>query len=131
MPMGIKDPVIGYIAFTSIKLIGYTVFLHHVIKASENRIPKYFMGALRTLIGVIIGGILGYVATNYLNEIVIYYLVALPFVRLFEWYITFLLFTNIQGKRRMNLSYLGIIISFVLDIPAAIGFIAVGGLWIC
>ena len=40
MPMGMKDPVIGYIAFTSIKLIGYTVFLHHVIKASENRIPK-------------------------------------------------------------------------------------------
>ncbi len=57
----------------------------------------------------------------------------IPF-RIFEWYITLRLFYGKSASFKdsvASMTALGIVWSFILDVPAIIGFIATGGFWIC
>jgi hypothetical protein len=76
------------------------------------------------LFPLVLMGELGFVA---------YYLVLIP-VRLLEWWIIILIFYDRRVQTRAKdwrYAGLGTVWSYVLDVPALIGLVATGGMWIC
>ena len=138
MPGGLTNPITGYVAFGAVKFGGYTLAawrLNHSYPTEVRNVAA--VGGTRTGIGMVIGTVLGFfvlplVLTGELG-FVAYYLLLIP-VRLFEWWMILLIFYDrrlqTRAKDWRNAS-LGTVWSYVLDVPALIGLLATGGMWIC
>ena len=60
--------------------------------------------------------------------------ISLVVLRIFEWGFTIFIFYDrkLREKRKMTINIgKGIVVSFILDVPAIFGFMLTGGLWIC
>ena len=136
MPGGpVFDSTQSYIVFAAVKFVGYTIStLFFNGRFSDVRANPFLFGVTRTLLGMLLGaaaGLLGLIALEL--AFVVFLLGLIPF-RIFEWYITLRL---VYGKSATfkdsvaAMTALGLVWSFVLDVPAIIGFIATGGFWIC
>ncbi len=135
MPMG-GSPTIGLIAYTSIKLIGYTLAgkkLNQWYKVSKPR--PFVFGAIRTALGLTVGIAVLFLLDKFTSTMDNRFLFLLIPVRFFEWYlIIYFLYErhNYLFKRISGYSLLGILWSFILDIPAiATMFVIPGGVWVC
>ena len=136
MPGGITfDATQSYIAFSAIKLIGYSVAGLYLSRQYSNSESNFLIvGLFRTLLGVVFGVTVGIIGFWALDVALMVFLIGLIPIRFFEWWLTIRLFfdRNMENKRKLyNNSGIGIAWSFVLDIPAIFGFLATGGLWIC
>ena len=136
MPGGpVLDNPESYVAFVAIKLVGYSVAAVVLNKHFEGT-PRnpLIVGTVRTLIGMVFGAIVGIVGFWQLDLAVSFFLFALVPVRILEWWIVLRLFYWADEPNRNKFPYaiaLACVWSFILDIPAIIGFIATGGFWIC
>jgi hypothetical protein len=138
MPGGLSNPVQGYIAFSAVKLCGYSLAAWYLNRQYPDAKRNFaVVGLTRTLIGMLFGGALGFLVLPLVDVgefgIIVYYLGLIP-VRLLEWWIIILLFydrhalTKAKDWRHVGI---GTVWSYALDIPAVIGFVATGGFWIC
>ena len=139
MPFGLDNPAIGYTVFCAIKFAGYSFaadFLARRYARPEHNPVK--VGAVRTLIGMVVGA--AYFGAHWAvheythggNEIA--YIIGLAPLRVGEWWFLIWLFFDrkLEHKRRGWWCVgLGVLWSFLLDIPATYGFLAVAGLHVC
>ena len=133
MPAGVSDPELGTAAFVAIKLVGYCAAASVISRAFE-RVPSRWLtiGIARTAIGFLFG----YPYFNYSTytagqDLFRYWLIP---IRLIEWSLLLLIFYPRPFShfgRAAGAIIGGTVWSFVLDIPAIIGFIVVSGFWIC
>ncbi len=138
MPGGLSNPVEGYLAFSAVKLVDYSLaglFLNS--RYPEATTNFLVVGIARTVIGMVFGGVLGLLTLPLVFGgglgILLYVLGLIP-VRLLEWWIIIRFFydRSMETKPKdWRYAGIGTAWSFALDIPAAIGFFATGGLWIC
>ena len=135
MPMG-GSPTIGLIAYTSIKLIGYTLAgkkLNQWYKVSKPR--PFVFGIARTVLGLTLGISVLFLLDKSSSTVDSRFLFLLIPVRFFEWHLILYLFYERQNylfKRISGYSLLGILWSFILDIPAiATMFVIPGRVWVC
>jgi hypothetical protein len=148
MPFGLQDPKLGMIAFGAVKFLGYSFFGRQLIVDLEKggdvepaRPPRSRLavrsigiGIARTCIGLAVGGMWWH-ATRRLEEntSLIFYLGLVP-LRFAEWWLLFWLLFRPALRRRLlgwiDASW-GVVISFALDLPAALGLVATAGWWIC
>ncbi len=135
MPIG-PSPTIGLIAYSTIKLIGYSLFGRQANKWYKKTSPHpIIFGAARTLLGVAVGiGSLFLLSSLTSNQGTLFFVFLIP-IRFFEWFLILYLFyerKNYSFKRISGYAVMGIIWSFVLDIPAIMSvFIIPGGVWVC
>ena len=129
------DSTQSYIAFAVVKFIGYSAvtnyFNHRHPDAYAN--PLLF-GLTRTLLGMSLGAIVGLAGLVQMELALVVFLAGLIPFRIFEWYLTLRFFyrRSVEFKENLPVNIIvGVFWSFILDIPAIIGFIATGGFWIC
>ncbi|MBS1599380.1 MAG: hypothetical protein JST75_14235 [Bacteroidetes bacterium] len=135
MAMG-GSPTIGLIAYTSIKLIGYSFAgkkLNQWYKVSWPR--SFVFGVVRTILGVVVGISVLFLLDKVDSAIGNRFLLFLIPVRFFEWYVIIYFFYerhNYSFRRIAGRCFSGILWSFALDIPAiAAVFVIPGGVWVC
>src|SRR5579862_1408812 len=174
MPVG-GSPTIGLIAYTSIKMIGYTLAgkkLNQWYKVAKPR--PFVFGIARTVLGLAVGISVIFLFDKLFSTMdnrFLFFLIPVRFfewlfffffffkkhiiffidkfffpfdnrflfffipVRFFEWHLIIYLFYEKHTylfKRISGYSLLGILWSFILDIPAiATIFIIPGGVWVC
>jgi hypothetical protein len=141
MGVAVDNPAMGYIAFVAIKAVGYTaaaLYLNRKFGKSLSSALK--IGVARLLIGMLFGlgvwGALWIFASAGIKSSLIpvaYILLLFP-VRCLEWHLLFNWFykKEYEASSRKYLWLLaGTLLSYVLDIPAAIGWIATAGFWVC
>lgn len=141
MGLAVDNPAIGYLAFTAIKAIGYTgaaIYLHR--KFGKDLLPAIKVGIARLLIGMFFGlGVWGTIWLFALTGVkstlwpIAYFLLLFP-VRCFEWHLLFKWFYKKEyeaSERKYIWLLSGSALSYLLDIPAAIGWIATAGFWVC
>jgi hypothetical protein len=138
MPLGITHPVFGYAGFVAVKFAGYALAAHYIAKsyrrADRNR---YVVGGVRTLIGMGTGAAYAGIwsilpAVRTVGGLL--YFVGLAPVRVAEWWLLLWLFFDCRLENRpkgWGIVRVSTVWSYVLDLPAAIGFFVTGGLWIC
>jgi hypothetical protein len=130
------SPAIGLIAYTTVKLVGYSFFGRKLNQWYNKAAPRPFVfGAVRTLLGVIVGVSSLFMLSNLTsNQGALFFIFLIP-IRFCEWFLILYLFyerKNYSFKRISGYSALGIICSFLLDIPAIISvFVIPGGVWVC
>lgn len=133
MPAGIEfDAVQSYAAMAGVKFVGYSLaglYLNRLCQEVKHNF--LVVGAGRTLLGILFGICVGIVGFWALDLAIYIFLLALIPVRLLEWWITIRVFYGQDAINVPRYIALGTVWSFVLDIPAVMGFIATGGLWIC
>lgn len=142
MPWAIEsDPGLHYVAFGTIKLIGYTGY-SFVLRRIFSDLKKeelsrlwhgYGAGVSRTIIGLFFGMTIAAWLLDLSYGPLVFYGALIP-LRFIEWFILIWLFYDrkLEHKKTVMLSVVfGISVSFLLDIPAALGFIFTGGMWIC
>jgi hypothetical protein len=144
MPAGIHHPVLGYAGFVAVKLAGYSLAAW-AISRSYNR-PDHnplIVGGVRTLIGMATGaayfGLVLALSKSFGGLVegnlgVFLYMAGLLPLRIAEWWFLLWLFYDRkleQPAKGWRIVGLGTIWSYVLDLPATLGFLAVGGVWIC
>lgn len=123
----------GYITFCAIKLLGYTL-VSRKIDSEYSDCPRSvpLVGATRTLLGMGIGAFYSHLLLGQISTPV-YWAGLLP-VRMAEWGFVIWLFYDRKREhpqRGFFVALYGTVWSYILDIPAAIGFLATGGLSIC
>ena len=138
MPAGIDNPAVGYLTFCAVKFAGYSLaarFLSHSYKRTDRNASV--VGGARTLIGMA-AGFAYYKAMDLIPAVIgnsyTAYLAGLIPVRLAEWWLLLWLFYDRQFQQKpkdWKMVILGTFWSFLLDVPAVIGLIATGGLWVC
>ena len=135
---GFSSEPTGLIVFATIKLIGYSAFAFYLNRLFPDSAKNFLLvGCARTVIGLAFGSVLtliGFVATMLAGPIgiILYILVLIP-VRFLEWSIVV---NGMYKIKRTDPNWkeaigAGIIWSFILDVPALIGFFSTGGFWIC
>jgi hypothetical protein len=141
MPAGIENPVLGYFAFCGVKAVGYTAAAAVISRIYDRNLKSFLVGLTRTLIGMSIGaGLFGvtYLYNSLPNiqpeyaRLIIFGILCL--LRLAEWWILIWLFYDRplrEPYRGWKVAVLGVVWSFVLDIPAITGFLIVGGFYVC
>lgn len=136
MPAGpVFDEPQSYIALAVVKFVGYSASAFFFnSRFPDSKANPLLFGAARTLLGMLLGAAAGFAGLVALELAILVFMLGLIPFRVFEWYTTLWFFyrksDKFCGSRAENIVF-GIIWSFVLDIPAAIGFLATGGLWIC
>jgi hypothetical protein len=138
VPGGLSNPVQGYLAFSAVKLAGYSLAGWYLNRRYSNATTHFaLVGIARTVIGMIFGAALGFVVFFPLalgGMGILAYIFGLIPMRLIEWWILILIFYD-RSMQSMSKDWrhaaLGTVWSFVLDIPALIGLIATAGFWIC
>ncbi|MFT3742844.1 MAG: hypothetical protein QM785_00995 [Pyrinomonadaceae bacterium] len=136
MPGGpVFDAPQSYVAFALVKLVGYSVSaLFFNARYADSRANPILFGVARTALGMLLGAAVGFAGLIEFELALVVFLSGLIPFRIFEWFLTLWFFyrrsENFQGTMASHIT-LGIVWSFVLDIPAIIGFIATGGYWIC
>jgi hypothetical protein len=136
MPGGpVFDSTQSYVMFAAIKFVGYTASAFFFNRRFEDKRANLFLfGISRTLLGMLLGavaGLLGLITWELAFGVFLFGLI--PF-RIFEWYVTLRLFYGKSAtfnESVQSMTLVGIVWSFVLDVPAIVGFIATGGFWIC
>jgi hypothetical protein len=139
MPGGLSNPIGGYLAFSAIKLGGYSLAAWQLNrKYPDSKRNFAVVGVTRTAIGMVFGAVLAFlvwplVVFAGMWVVPVYFLCLIP-VRLLEWWIVILLFYDRRTQTKAkDWRYVGLgtAWSFALDIPALIGLIATAGFWIC
>lgn len=136
MPAGpVFDEPQSYIALAVVKFVGYSVSAFFFnSRFPDCKANPLLFGTARTLLGMLLGAAVGFAGLVTLELAFLVFMLGLIPFRVFEWFTTLWLFyrksERFRGSRTESITF-GIIWSFVLDIPAAIGFLATGGLWIC
>ena len=138
MPGGLSNPITGYLAFSAVKLAGYSLAGWYLNKRYPEATANFLVvGIARAVIGMVFGAVLGLLALPFVfagGLGILLYIVGLIPVRLLEWWIIIGYFydSSMQTKSKdWRYAGIGTAWSFALDIPAVIGFFATGGLWIC
>lgn len=138
MPGGLSSPVQGYLAFSAVKLAGYSLAGWYLNRRYSNATAHFaLVGITRTVVGMIFGAALGLLAfplVLYGGLGILVYVAGLVPIRLLEWWIVIRLFYDrsmLTKQKDWRYAGLGTAWSFALDIPALIGFVATGGFWIC
>jgi uncharacterized protein YacL len=132
MAIGFEHPNVGYVVFSGIKLCGYLGFVKFVHSKVSNTNSWIVSGIARTCIGIFIGLLIGVLINNkIIGNPIPYYFLALPFIRFLEWFIILKFVSGIPNKKCTQFSQLGILCSYILDLPAALGLIFTGGMWVC
>jgi hypothetical protein len=144
MPGGIDHPVLGYATFCAIKLVGYSAagwVLSRAYKRPDRN--PIIVGVVRTLIGMAAGAAYAWLAfsigasyrgtalPDYAGWV---YMAGLLPIRIAEWWLLIWLFYDRrfeQPAKGWKMVALGTVWSYVLDLPAAVGFIATAGFWVC
>lgn len=134
MPASIETTPSGFITFTAVKLIGYSLYalaLNRAYSASRNALA---VGGTRTALGIALGASYYYSwrAFGADTHHIAYWAGLIP-VRFFEWWLLIRIFydrgfKNTSTGRRMIVTGTGW--SYVLDLPAAFGYL-ICGLSIC
>jgi hypothetical protein len=138
MPAGVSNPVIGYLGFCAVKLVGYS-FAARLISWSYERNDRnrFLVGGVRTLIGMGAGAAyFGFwrLIPDAATAGGIGYLIGLLPVRMAEWWLLLWLFYDRRLQQRpkdWRIVVLATIWSYVLDVPALIGLLVTGGVWVC
>lgn len=135
MPLG-PSPTIGLIAYTTIKVIGYSWVGWKLNQCYQKTNPRpYLFGIARTVLGLVVG-----ITTIYIlrkinsNQGAIFVICLIP-IRFFEWFIIIYVFYerfDFSFKRLSKYSLVGIIFSFLFDIPVIASILIIpGGYWVC
>ena len=138
MPGGIQNPQVGYVAFCAVKFAGYSVAAHWMslyFKANDRNL--FVVGGIRTLIGMGAGamyyGAMRCFVENPLSTGSGFILGLAP-IRIIEWTLLIWLFykrNRLDERKTFGVVIAATVWSYVLDIPAIIGFIFSAGVWIC
>jgi hypothetical protein len=135
----------GFVYFIAAKYVGYTAYCRWAIQPrvqqSENPVRSaWIAGALRTLIGVAIGAVVGlsfwkipYFASHDNGSEAAFWGLLVP-VRIGEWWLLLqLMYKGLLNRRqRLGLIGGGIFTSFALDfIGVVCAFALPGGMWVC
>jgi hypothetical protein len=135
VPGGLDHPVVGFLTFTGVKLVGYTVAAAVLERAYERTPRRIFrIGAARTAIGVAAGLLYGLAWTTLIGPPeTVPYLAGLFPVRLIEWRLLLWIFhdRNLWSGKGWRWTLAGTIWSYALDVPAVAGFFVLGGFWVC
>jgi hypothetical protein len=138
MPGGFSEPL-GLLAFPAIKAVGYTAFAVYLNRSFPDNPRNIFaVGLTRTGIGLVFGTALALLSFPFVFVggigVVIYGLGLIP-VRVLEWWIIIKAFYSFDSplswselRRPVTL---GVITSFLLDIPALTGLVYAASFWIC
>jgi len=132
MPAGIDNPVLGLVTFGAIKFAGYSLAARVIArKCDSTEHSPYAVGATRLAIGCILGPLYAFTIAMHVGEL--FPLIGLFPVRMFEWWLIVWWFYDdeVRGRFRWQVICLASVWSYVLNIPAIIGFIATAGVWIC
>jgi hypothetical protein len=137
VPGGLSNPVQGYLAFSAVKLAGYSLAGWYLNRRYSNATAHFaLVGITRTVIGMVFGAALAFLAffpLAWFGSVgILVYIFGLIPVRLIEWWIIILIFYD-RSMQSMSKDHaaLGTVWSFALDIPALIGLVATAGFWIC
>ncbi|MEZ5423960.1 MAG: hypothetical protein R2682_12840 [Pyrinomonadaceae bacterium] len=138
MPGGFAEPL-GLLAFPAIKLAGYTAFAVYLNRSfPENPRNILAVGLSRTLVGLIFGTILALLSFPFVFVAGIgslIYIVGLIPVRILEWWLIIKAFysldTPLSWPQLKVPVVLGVVTSFLLDIPALTGLVYAASFWIC
>jgi hypothetical protein len=119
--------VIGYVVYAALKFAGYTAFCRYLHRRRKDGRSSIASGALRTLIGMIVGGALFVAAQKFdtQSSLPLYFGVLIP-VRCAEWWLL-----GILRFRKLTFSEIigGILVSFALDaVVAGAGFLIIASL---
>lgn len=129
----IANPITGGLIFVAIKFFGYS-FAARLISQHYSAVGlnRFKVGGARTLIGVIFGTIYFYLASVVFPGVLV--LLGLIPIRIVEWTLLICWFYDRELKdwtRLRDVIVLGTIWSFMLDLPALLGFCAVAAFWVC
>ncbi len=135
MPVG-PSPIVGLIAYTTIKVIGYSWFGSKLNKKYQKVEPRpYIFGIARTLLGLVAGITAIYLLEKINSNQGTIFLISLIPIRFFEWLLIIYIFferIDFSFKRICKYSLVGIIYSFLLDIPVITSILIIpGGYWVC
>ncbi len=143
MPGGIGSPGLGYLTFCAIKFAGYSAAGHLLSMKYDSNVSAGRVGAVRTLIGMAAGAAYFGLWTmidrktfgmDQSNDFLWAYFAGLLPVRIAEWWLLIWLFYDRELRqigRDWRMVGLGTVWSYVLDVPAIMGFITTAGVWIC
>jgi hypothetical protein len=139
MPGGISNPALGYATFCVVKFAGYTLAGHVIAKAyGRTDIGAWRVGAVRTAIGMAAGaayfGVWKLMGKPFGGELTFLYLAGLLPVRIAEWWLLIWLFYDralADRETGWRIVFLGSAWSYLLDVPAIVGFLATAGVWVC
>jgi hypothetical protein len=148
VPAGIEHPALGYLGFVAVKFAGYSLAARAITWSyARNDLNPFLVGGARTLIGIATGaaylgvwlsaayfgvGAFARPPSAITGEVL--YLAGLLPVRIAEWWLLLWIFYDRQlrqatkGWRTVGLATAW---SYALDVPAVMGFLVVGKLWIC
>ena len=140
MPMGEHNPVAGYLAFCAVKAVGYTgaaAVISRVYERTDRN--AMVVGAARTLIGMAVGAAIyafQHIESAYgldTFDTMAKDIAGLAVLRFAEWWLLLWLFYDRQlsSGRGWGVACGGVVWSFVLDIPAVLGYVIAAGVWIC
>jgi hypothetical protein len=141
MPAGVNHPALGYLIFCGVKAVGYTAAAAVISRAYKRTdVNPLVVGVTRTLIGMatgvaFFGIVLATAGLQFERGIeVALAVITLIILRFLEWWILVYAFydRHLSSPRRdWIVVVLGTVWSFVLDIPAALGYIFTCGFWVC
>ncbi len=134
MPMGEHSAVAGYMAFCAVKAVGYTgaaAVISRIYERTDRN--ALIVGATRTLIGMAVGAAIYAFHAIDTFDTMPKAIAGLAVLRLAEWWLLLCLFYDRQlsSRRGWGVACGGTVWSFVLDVPAVIGYIYAAGVWIC
>jgi hypothetical protein len=133
MPMSLDVTGAGYITFCAIKLVGYTLVSKKIGgDYPESQRPVAAVGATRTLIGMGVGALYSQMFLGQIS-VPVYWALLFP-IRMLEWGFVIWLFYDRQARqpqRGFFAALFGTVWSYILDVPAVIGFVVTGGISIC
>ncbi len=132
MPIG-PEPL-GFVYYVAVKLAGYSFAGHLLRKKLGHSLHYIVFGIARTLLGVAAGIAYTFALKNTEVTSPTFIFCLFP-VRFAEWFFLIWLFYRRRGitmKQLILYSFLGTILSYILDVPAiASVFILPGGVWVC
>ena len=148
MPAGIEHPVLGYLSFVGVKLVGYSMAARAISWSyGRNDLNSIMVGGTRTLIGMATGaayfGLIAAAASWGMGPLArgpstvrgeILYLAGLLPLRIAEWWLLLWIFYDRRFQevwKDWRTVGLATAWSYVLDAPAILGFLAVGKFWVC
>ena len=139
MPIGIRRPVLGYLTWSAVKLAGYSTFARVTSRVYERPgLSSFAVGGVRTLIGMLAGAAfvpLARTLAPWMGDAATFgCLVLLLLFRVLEWWLLVWLFYDRRlttPRLDWRIVAIGTVVSFLLDIPAAMGWLLTAGLWIC
>ncbi len=134
MPGGLTEPL-GLLAFPAIKAAGYTAFAIYLNRVFPNNPRNIFaVGFSRMLLGLGFGTLLAFLSFPFGIGVLIYIAGLIP-IRILEWWILIKGFYSfdrpLERSELVKPVTLGVLTSFLLDIPALTGLVYAADFWIC